>query len=519
MSTSARHLWPVPLIGVLLWMALAAWAISSPVGASPDEDYHLAMLYCAAGEADCTTEGVRAGPCYAMKPELSASCAMYASRTSPDVTGIVPGHYPPLYYAVMSTFVGPTVGDTTLTIRLINVTLTVLVLVASVALTAPVLRLAVGLSWLAAVPLGLYFLTSVNPTAWSILALAGMWGPLLTWLTAPSGPGVVWSGGHWRRQTLAQLLFIGVLAAMGLGARSETALWLPLIAGVLALFALPWPLTRRFWADPRLLRLALPVVLLLLSAVTLLVYSGAKADRFAEGVATADSPAYRGWQIVQQTINSVLGVLGLPGVPGSGLGTYDVPVPAVAAASVTAALAGLVLIGLGAMYTRKALALGALSLLGLATTAFLWSQYNWEYFQPRYFLPLLFVFVGLSLLPGLARARRWPATPMAPRITDVQFAVVLAGMAGANAMALLSTILRYVRGVQYQPTRDPVTERSPIISPGGLTDLLPDWWLGPVSPLTTWVLGSITFTIALGLGWLFLTTRPTVVRRAAPPSP
>ncbi len=28
-------------------VALAAWAVASPVGASPDEDYHLAMLYCA----------------------------------------------------------------------------------------------------------------------------------------------------------------------------------------------------------------------------------------------------------------------------------------------------------------------------------------------------------------------------------------------------------------------------------------------------------------------------------------
>jgi hypothetical protein len=509
----------VPLIGALLWVALAAWAIASPVGASPDEDYHLAMLYCAAGEADCTTEGVRAGPCYAMKPEVSADCAAYATRTAPDTTGIIPGHYPPLYYAAMSAFVGPTLGDTTLTIRLINATLTVLVVIASVALSAPVLRIAVGLSWLAAVPLGLYFLTSVNPTAWSILALAGLWGPLLTWLTSPSGPGVVWTGGYWRRQTIIQLVFIMVLAVMGLGARSETALWLPLIAGVVALFPLPWPLGRRSWADPRLLRLVLPVVLVVMSLITLLVYSGAKADRIAEGVSTAATPAYRGWQIVQQTLNSVLGVLGLPGVPGSGLGTYDVPVPAVAAAAVTAALAGLVLIGLGAMYTRKALALGSLTVLGLTVTGLLWSQYNWEYFQPRYFLPLLFVFVGLALLPGLARARRWPALPTSPRITDVQFTVVLACVAVANAMALLSTMLRYVRGVQYQPTRDPLTERSPIINPGGLPDDLPDWWLGSVSPLTAWVLGSVAFTIAVALGWLFLTTSPTIVRRAAPTSP
>jgi len=35
---------------VCVLVALGAWSVASPVGASPDEDYHLVSIWCSHGE-------------------------------------------------------------------------------------------------------------------------------------------------------------------------------------------------------------------------------------------------------------------------------------------------------------------------------------------------------------------------------------------------------------------------------------------------------------------------------------
>jgi len=41
-----RFRW-IYLAPVLMVLALSAWAFASPIGASPDDDYHLASIWCA----------------------------------------------------------------------------------------------------------------------------------------------------------------------------------------------------------------------------------------------------------------------------------------------------------------------------------------------------------------------------------------------------------------------------------------------------------------------------------------
>lgn len=509
---ASRHRSPIAIaiaIAAACWIALAGWAVASPAGASPDDDYHLAMIYCNAGAADCTTLGHRLGTCFGMKPTVAADCAAgFRDRTIPSTTGVRAGHYPPLFYAAMTPFVGDTIGATTLNIRLVNVTLAVAAAALSVALSSRKLRPAVALSWLAAVPLGMYFLSSINPNAWSILAIAAMWGPLLSLLTAPRSSGAEWPPAVTRGRTAARAAFVLVMAFMALGARSESALWIPPVVAAVTIFALPWPIGR-FWRDrDLLLRLILPVVLVAMSAVALVLFSGRKAEKLTDAATQASQdPNYHGWQIVQQTMNSLLGMIGFPGVPLSGLGTYDVPVPEIAGAAIVVALGGLCLFGIGVMYMRKALAFGGFTVVTVVAIAFLWSERNWEYFQPRYFLPMLFVFMGLALLP--APPRRAGAEPGRPvRITPLQLAVVFICFAVANAASLLSTMLRYLSGVTYQPSRDPLTQVSPIINPRWLGNAIPEWWLGPVGPATTWVIASTAFTLALVGLWLLMRRTP-----------
>ena len=46
---------PIALAGSLL-LGLAAWALASPVGSSPDEDFHIANIYCIADESTCRSD-------------------------------------------------------------------------------------------------------------------------------------------------------------------------------------------------------------------------------------------------------------------------------------------------------------------------------------------------------------------------------------------------------------------------------------------------------------------------------
>ncbi|MDQ1246332.1 MAG: hypothetical protein QG597_700, partial [Actinomycetota bacterium] len=98
----------------------------------------------------------------------------------------------------------------------------------------------------------------------------------------------------------------------------------------------------------------------------------------------------------------------------------------------------------------------------------------------------------------------------------LQLAAILAAAALANALALVSTMLRYLRGVQYQPTRDPLTPNAPIIGPGELRVLeTPSWWLGPLAPWPTAVVGALAFFGVTALVWWWLTHNATAAAPGA----
>ena len=80
-----RRVRPLHLAPVLAFLALAAWAFASPVGAGPDDDYHLVSTWCANGGSEqCepgsesrnrdAAWGLEAALCYAQHAERSAEC-------------------------------------------------------------------------------------------------------------------------------------------------------------------------------------------------------------------------------------------------------------------------------------------------------------------------------------------------------------------------------------------------------------------------------------------------------------
>lgn len=515
------------VLALLLWVALAAWTFMSPVGAAPDDDYHLAMVYCAVGEAQCQVQGERAGPCFTMLPSVAADCSDWGSRSVPETDGIRADHYPPFYYRAMAPLVGSTLAETTIAMRLANVTLAVVMLVAAVTLSAPALRRAMMWSWaVAAVPMGVYFIASTNPSAWVIIGFAAVWGPLLTHLCAPRGTGAHWPSAETPAIRAARVTFILLASLIALAGRTEGALFLPLLVAALVVFALPRSASGFNLALLR--RLLLPAVMVVLSGIFLLLFARPKAGA-ATAPADPGEQTFRGWEVVQHTVNSFLGTLGMPGVPGSGLGTYDVPVPALAAALTVGAFITASIWGLGTMYGRKAIAVTLLASTAVTVTAVLWSRVTWEYFQPRYFIPLTVAWLGLVLLPRPegsivagdaptpgSSAREPTAGTDSPHTPFIALPATLIAVAVSNSMAMLSTIQRFTRGVQPQPSRDPLTPQAPAVNPGELADSSdPLWWWNslPLTPFEVWLIGSLAFGAVVGGVW-WLTRHPTM---ASPP--
>lgn len=471
-------------MGLMFVVSLGAWALSSPTGSSPDEDFHLAAIYCATGDWTCSETGPRVAPCYAFNVRITGDCIGGTPRPGlsktpmdnlavPTLTGITDNR-PEVYSRFMSLFVGETVGDTARTVRLVNSLLAVLMAFASVALSARRFRSAVALGWVAcSVPLAAFTLASANPSSWAIIGVVALWGPLLSFIADRSV----------RRDSIARAAFCLVAVLMAIGSRTEAPFLIAItVAGVLAFAIAENASSLRSWLP----RLAVPAALAVLSvAVLLWVSRGRLASILAlnpdaaqrrEGVGPLDVLLY--------AIDSVI-----TGVSQPALGWMDTPMPPLARFLATAVFGGCVVAGAGMMFRAKSWLVASLAVL-LGAFALL-SASRYPGLQPRYFLPLVMVLVAALLI---ARA------PAIGVLTRTQGALVVISLVIANVMCLGTNLQRYVVGLQPGPWT--VTLRG--------VDR-PEWWANalPIGPFGLWLVGAAAFAIACALLLWLLPWRPT----------
>lgn len=176
-----------------VWLPLAffvlgsAWAFSSPVASSPDDDFHLASIWCAQGDKDqaCQDTGltprkfiVAAGAvnsafCFATKPEATGECTAFELSSTEmiltDRVNNVQQLYPGGYYSALSIFVGSSVETSVYTMRIFNVFvfsifLSLLLRVVPRGISQSVLLTVVATF----MPLGIFLIASTNPSGWAI---------------------------------------------------------------------------------------------------------------------------------------------------------------------------------------------------------------------------------------------------------------------------------------------------------------------------------------------------------------
>ena len=489
---------------VALLVVLGGWVLAMPPGASPDDDYHLGSIWCADGYKDdiCLEAIGIADPsvalvpapvlelsCFAYDGARSAACQLEAlSGPLPELAATVTninGQRPSLYYRTMHLLIGSgqDVTGAAARIRTANILLTTLMVALTAFLAHRRLRSAFLLAWVvAAVPLGLFFATTVSTSAWTIAGLSTVWANTITAMDHPL-----------RRNRISAGLLAAVGVLMGLGARTEAVAHVAIL--VVTLGALRWWQRReRTLRDhpgprlPRALRVSLGLVGLAAFVWLLDVVAPESADLdgaiggFAEGYARLEARDIGDpfLAIVFEVPTLWSGALG----DAWGLGVLDTPIPSVASLPIMGLFVALAAVGLQRAAQARILAVSLLlgALVAMPTLSLLRSGLLvYESLQPRQFMAMIYPLLGIALYrlgtePPLVLGRAMRTT-------------IVVGMTFAHSLALLVTMQRHTNGLL--PGFDAVPRHVAL-------GREPEWWWPTLpAPEVVWAVGSIAFLVLI----------------------
>lgn len=458
----------------LTLLALAAWAVASPVGAGPDDDYHLVSAWCASAEGaeHCTDAAQRrsvmapagfvyAADCFAFEPEVSAGCQRELDFAPDDLVrtdrGNFYGAYPAGFYTAMGWLVGEDLQASVVLMRVANAAIFVGFATALFWLLPASRRPTLVWMWLlTTVPLGAFVIASTNPSSWAITGVGTSWLALVGWYESVGR----------RKAGLAVVFAASVLLATT--ARGEAAIFT--VLGIVAAVILSFRRDRRFALESILPAAAIVfcIVMFRVSRPIGAITEGLQGDPERNPIALV-------------ALNILQTPLVWTGVFGNqwGLGWLDTTMPAVVWLATLGAFVGAVFMALRSMSKRKALVLiaGLIALWALPVAVLTAAGDEvGENLQPRYLVPLMVVFAG-ALLFATTRPR--------VELTRVQRWLIGVSLGAAFAIALQVNLQRYVHGTE---------------APQPVLDLNAQWWWDiPVGPTAVWAAGSLAFAGLLAL--------------------
>lgn len=431
-----RPAWRATVSVVFAFLALAAWAVSSPSGSSPDDDFHLASIWCGQGERpgicdNITSEtatvpqNVAGAPCFAYATDVTAAC----QANIPDATitlgrvNAIEHSYPGGFYWVMSWFVSPNVWASVLAMRLFNIAVFLALASATVLLIERAWRapLLIGIA-ATIVPLGMFIIPSTNPSSWTLYA------PVWVFLTMRSLARAGRGGRAWALAATAV-----TAAAVAAAARSDAAIFVVLAVGLAALTE--W---RRWYRSGWWLSTAAAIALV--SAVSVL--AGRQSASAGAGLNGDTTDAAR-----SSLLLLIRNILDLPGLLFGSLGTWnlgwlDTPMPSTVWAGTLFVLGGLVMTAICLKAQRRELVIPLIAASALVVVPLVVSQTSGApigaFVQPRYVLPLL-VLTLVSLLTTQTHR---------VMISARQLNISLVVLVAANLIALTTNAMRYSIGLK-----------------------------------------------------------------------
>ena len=486
----------VVVIGALLTMG--AWALASAPGSTPDEDFHLASIWCPTPIADHCTTKVIGGKVAVQVPEAVAKAALLTSfNGDTSAQGLLDlsdstlvwtspvdnGDYPGPFYDVMHWFVGPDVMRSIVAIRLFSGVVALVVIGAAVAALSPTARRLACYALLPSlVPMGLYLIVSVNPSGWSVAGVTAVALGLHGLLTADR---------RWRAILAGAAALAG--AALTAISRQDAAAFCTIVA--VALTILHWQRLRdlfRAQSPLQLLRLLVPVAIAIIGVLGFL--SGTQMQSAVhKGSDQAPSLINQIFVDVQSLLSFSFAFSGY-GAYGA-LGWLDTPMPDITVLAVLLVWFGLAWYGLRHWTWSKGIAFAGIAGTMLAlplVTLLIAGVYVGTYFQGRYLVPL----VPVLLLVILSRSGQ---TDGCRPLNRWQTGAAIAALAVAQSFGLYTVIRRYIMGMD-----------------GNFYHLnihIEWWWPFGPSPESTWLLGSLGFLLVTS--WLWWARQPAEAALAA----
>lgn len=463
----------------LVFVALSSWALSSPIGSSPDDDFHLASSWCGLGERSglcelTSKEHVRLIPestvevnCFAFDEKVNAGCQsdlkIFDSYSlSPSIRGSFAFEYPPVFYAVSGLFASSQVEFSSLTMRFVNISVFLLIITGAWVLLPRSYRQIQIFIWvITLVPLGVFLIASNNPSSWAISGIGGVGLGLL---------GI--TDENTRRKKMISLYFLcSVFVASG--ARADSAFYS--IITIMFIFAIR-------------IRNFAPAI----NYKNLVVFAGiciSAVFYFSSKQSTVFSTGF-GENLIASEVRNPLNVLAynaveIPklwvGVFGfEKLGWLDTSMPAIVWVTGFSVFV-FVTFRSSNVISKEQL----FSLVIVASFLYFIPMYLLqlgkslvgEQIQPRYLLPLFVIFTIVALLGTLNIEKQ---------ITRRQSQIIFLLLSMTNSVALYFNTKRYVRGFGQ--------DGSPNLNydPGW-------WWNIPIGPMTNWALGSSALFAALML--------------------
>ena len=241
------------LIGLLLFIALAAWAFSSPFSSSADDGFHLSSIWCSNNGVEGVCEPgtdakhrlvapalLDAPTCFAFQPKQDAGCQSESgilenfNLTETDV-GNFSGGYPPVFYAFMHLFASKDILLSALIMRLVNISIFILGALSLWAFAPSSTRTIQRLMWVVTlVPLGLFLIGSNNPSSWALMGIGFSAIGLFAFFKSPRNDKT-------RRWALA--LYYLVFSLIAAGSRGDSAAYVVVAAVLISLISFPsWKL-------------------------------------------------------------------------------------------------------------------------------------------------------------------------------------------------------------------------------------------------------------------------------------
>ncbi len=458
-------------------VVLSGWALSSPVGSSPDDDYHLPSIWCGQGFRDgLCEEGTEEGwvkipyttmansACFAFQPDKSGNCELKESLSDQNRVNINHNLYPPVFYWTMSWLASDDIAASTIAMREVNSILAVFsISLLAFALPRNLRRIPTLGVLISLIPLGIFIVPSTNPSSWAYLSLAIIFSSLLGFLSVTDKK---------RRWFLGGLVIFGLV--MGAGSRPDA-----LAYSVIAIGIASWLAYSRERLKPfNILFIATSVMSLIF-----LHFTSAQSQAVLSGHLQLPSSGSESAQP-----NLFANLAELPelwvGVFGTwGLGWLDTSMPAIIWVVTLSIFTGIIFASVRWFDFRQSLAVyGILSALVFVPMYVLTINRLsvGQQIQPRYLLPLI------ALLGAVALYR--PSSNSGLELSRGQVSIIGAGLIMANTLALHLNLRRYVTGMDDQGLN--------------LDQSIEWWWSGSsISPNTVWFTASLSFALLLFSLW------------------